>query len=228
MRPFSLSVLFILLLFASLVQASDVRDLLYQFSYDVAKDLSADTFVICDTCPLRPVLKKTPFLPIALSLLSSKLSASQAPVFAIAKVEPVPEIKPAPVVEQPKEVKCSKETTTIQTKLGGMVLFTLGESDLDKVNRGMLDSIVAKVTPGSTVSVYGYTCDIGSDSYNDKLSQERADMVAAYLKTKGLKVDKADGRGKTNPLSTLHKELNRRAEVNIKNMETKNMEDKKE
>jgi len=210
-----------LTLFASRVQGSEVRDLQYQYAYDeVAKDLAKDAFVICDDCPTRSG-PKVSFLQAARNLLSIRMSSEPPPL--IRQMAKAPEeTKPMPeVIVQPKEVQCPKETTIIQTKVVGMVLFSLGESDLDKDNRRMLDSIADRVAPGSSVSVFGYTCDIGSDSYDDRLSQERADMVAAYLKNKGLKVDKIQGRGKTNPLSPIHRELNRRAEINIKNTEDK-------
>ncbi len=231
MKLCKLSMVFMVavLFFTSAARGSDVRDLPYQYVYEVAKDQTLDTFVICDTCPDRPGLKKATFRPVS-NVLSIKVPGPQSPAFQVAKAEPAESKPVAKVTEQakPQNVTCPKETKTVQSKLGGVVLFSFGESDLDKANRRMLDSIADRVSPGSSVSVYGYTCDIGSDNYNDKLSQERAEMVAAYLKTKGLNVDKAQGRGKTSPLSAVHKELNRRAEVNIKNMDIKTMEGKKE
>lgn len=54
----------------------------------------------------------------------------------------------------------------------------------------------------NTISVEGNTDRLGSDAYNQKLSQERADAVKAYLITNsGIDARKitATGRGETNP-----------------------------
>ena len=52
------------------------------------------------------------------------------------------------------------------------------------------------------VRITGYTDRLGTDSYNLKLSQRRADAVKAYLGSKGVAASRliAAGRGKTNPV----------------------------
>ena len=57
--------------------------------------------------------------------------------------------------------------------------------------------------PGLTLQVEGYTDNIGSDEYNQKLSEERADSVAGYLQTQGVAQNNisAQGYGKTNPVA---------------------------
>jgi outer membrane protein OmpA-like peptidoglycan-associated protein len=57
--------------------------------------------------------------------------------------------------------------------------------------------------PGLTLQVEGYTDNIGSDEYNQKLSEERADSVAGYLQTEGVAQTNisAQGYGKTNPVA---------------------------
>jgi OOP family OmpA-OmpF porin len=52
--------------------------------------------------------------------------------------------------------------------------------------------------------VTGYTDRIGSDAYNQRLSEQRADAVKAYLvQTGGIDATKilADGKGKANPVT---------------------------
>jgi outer membrane protein OmpA-like peptidoglycan-associated protein len=57
--------------------------------------------------------------------------------------------------------------------------------------------------PGLTMQVEGYTDNIGSDEYNQKLSEQRADAVRDYLVTQGVAQPSisAAGYGKTNPVA---------------------------
>ncbi len=57
--------------------------------------------------------------------------------------------------------------------------------------------------PGLTLQVEGYTDNIGSDDYNQKLSEERADAVANYLETQGVAQNNvsAAGYGKSDPVA---------------------------
>ena len=80
------------------------------------------------------------------------------------------------------------------------------------------------------VLVTGHTDRIGTQAYNQKLSERRADAVRDYLVSKGVPRDKIEtlGMGKTQPLPgvvcnmTAMKELidclqpNRRVEVEVK------------
>ena len=54
----------------------------------------------------------------------------------------------------------------------------------------------------TAIRVEGYTDRLGSDRYNDRLSQQRAETVAAYLREQGVAgvPMSAYGRGKSNPL----------------------------
>ena len=49
--------------------------------------------------------------------------------------------------------------------------------------------------------VYGYTDRLGSDAYNNKLSQRRADSVTNELQSKGVTVKTSEGRGKSSPVT---------------------------
>ena len=54
-----------------------------------------------------------------------------------------------------------------------------------------------------TLTVFGYTDRLGSDDYNDKLSEARAKTVQAYLESLGVKsaTSLAQGKGKRDPVS---------------------------
>ena len=51
------------------------------------------------------------------------------------------------------------------------------------------------IKEGSHVQVVGTASPEGSKEINDRLSQARADVVANYLKTRGVNVDEATGKG---------------------------------
>jgi outer membrane protein OmpA-like peptidoglycan-associated protein len=73
--------------------------------------------------------------------------------------------------------------------------------------------------PGLRLEVDGYTDSIGSDAYNMKLSDERADAVRGYLTAQGIASDNvtAKGFGKENPVATndtaAGRQQNRRVEL---------------
>ncbi|WP_157330415.1 OmpA family protein, partial [Testudinibacter aquarius] len=54
-----------------------------------------------------------------------------------------------------------------------------GKSTIDEVARGL------NVSGSKALTVDGYTDRLGSDSYNQRLSQQRAEAVKAYLVSKG-------------------------------------------
>jgi outer membrane protein OmpA-like peptidoglycan-associated protein len=79
-----------------------------------------------------------------------------------------------------------------------------------------LDEAVALMNkyPDMHVDVNGYTDWIGSDAYNMKLSQRRAESVVEYLTSKGIAASRltAKGFGKSNPVAD-----NKTAEGRAKN-----------
>lgn len=71
------------------------------------------------------------------------------------------------------------------------VTFAQGKSALTKDAKAALDG----VKEGSHVQIVGTASPEGSKAINDKISQARADEVAKYLKSKGVVVDEATGKG---------------------------------
>ncbi len=73
-------------------------------------------------------------------------------------------------------------------------------------------------TPRSDLEVQGHTDSVGGDSYNMRLSQERAEAVRAYLLAKGIAGRRllAKGYGLHQPLvpndTAANRELNRRVQ----------------
>jgi OOP family OmpA-OmpF porin len=89
--------------------------------------------------------------------------------------------------------------------LNADMLFAFDRAELTAEGRQTLDRIAvnSKTINLEVVSVIGYTDRIGSDQYNTKLSQRRADTVRQYLQSRGIATDKivTEGRGKANSVT---------------------------
>jgi len=103
------------------------------------------------------------------------------------------------------------------------VRFDFDKSVLRPENRELLSRIagVLMTLKGYQVYVYGYTDDIGTEQYNQGLSERRADSVRDYLVKCGLDpaILSTKGYGKSDPLvngnSVKARALNRRVEIGI-------------
>ena len=62
-----------------------------------------------------------------------------------------------------------------------LILFGFDQSDLNAANASLVADVKRKLQPTSTVRVMGYTDRIGSDDYNQKLSEQRARAVSRAL-----------------------------------------------
>lgn len=87
-----------------------------------------------------------------------------------------------------KEVPTVKEFTVSDLVF---VTFAQGKYALTSDAKSALNNI----KEGSHVQVVGTASPEGSKEINDRLSQARADVVANYLKTRGVNVDEATGKG---------------------------------
>ena len=101
------------------------------------------------------------------------------------------------------------------------VLFDFNKYTLKPQAREKLAKIsgIVLAYPDLKLDVEGHTDSIGSDEYNQQLSEKRAESVRGYLISQGVKPDEvsAQGLGKANPVadnSTPHgRQLNRRVEM---------------
>ena len=106
----------------------------------------------------------------------------------------------------------------------GDVLFANGQADLKSGATGNLDKLVAFLNkyPDRTVRIEGYTDSVGTDEYNEALSQRRADAVQYYLVSQGIGKPRlvASGKGESSPVadntSASGRQQNRRVEVVIR------------
>ncbi len=113
--------------------------------------------------------------------------------------------------------------------LGADAFFNFNKSDLKPAGKAQLDKLAAKLrTPGldiSAINVVGNTDIIGSNSYNQRLSDRRAASVVDYLVQQGVNpnVIRARGDGKRNPIASNAtaegRAQNRRVDVTIDAMQ---------
>ena len=86
------------------------------------------------------------------------------------------------------------------------VLFDFGKYSLKPEAREKLAKVsgIIMAHPGLNLQVEGYTDNVGSDEYNQKLSEQRAAAVHDYLVTQGIPADNvsAKGLGKSDPVAS--------------------------
>jgi OOP family OmpA-OmpF porin len=124
-------------------------------------------------------------------------AAAPAPVAA----EPAP--APAPIaaapIEQPKAPVIQKLTLSTD------VLFPFGKAELAPAGQSKLDEL-ARTAQGAEVDrvvIVGNADRIGSEQFNQNLSERRAQAVKDYLAAKGVPQERvqAEGRGESQPVT---------------------------
>jgi len=107
----------------------------------------------------------------------------------------------------------------------GDVLFASGKANLISGASGNLDKLVAFLNsyPERTAIIEGYTDSVGSEAYNQDLSERRAESVRSYLASQGIASARlsSSGKGEYAPVadneSATGRQQNRRVEVIISN-----------
>jgi outer membrane protein OmpA-like peptidoglycan-associated protein len=103
------------------------------------------------------------------------------------------------------------------------ILFETNSSNLQPVARGNIESLVKILNkyPDSNILIEGDTDNTGTDEYNQKLSERRAQAVADYQASLGIRSARISrvGLGETNPVASndtdYGRQQNRRVEVAI-------------
>ncbi len=97
-----------------------------------------------------------------------------------------------------KFASVKQETRGMVITLSGGVLFTSGKADLLPSAQAKLNSVAEALTqqdPDSKIVVEGHTDSQGSESYNQELSQRRAQAVRDYLVSRGIAADRVTSQG---------------------------------
>jgi len=134
--------------------------------------------------------------------------------------------------------KATEETARVQAELDalkatptprgmvltlGDVLFDTGRAELKSGATRKVDQLAQFLMehPDRRVQIDGFTDSVGTDSYNEDLSQRRADAVKAALINRGIEPSRigTEGYGKAYPVANNNdsggRQLNRRVEVVI-------------
>jgi len=155
-------------------------------------------------------------------LLATVLLAGCAQLMPAAKQEPfaLMEVKATRPPPGPARVVLTESNIAIMDK----VQFETGKADLKEVSHSLLDEVAKMLKDNPQVeliSVEGHTDSTGSPDFNRKLSQQRAESVAKYLASKGVKAARMEpkGFGPDKPIADNEtdagREANRRVEFNI-------------
>lgn len=155
------------------------------------------------------------FLCKALGLGEAAPAPAPAPAPRAAEPEPAP--APAPV-EEPAPAPQAQRIV-----LRG-VQFDTDKSDIRADAGVILDEAASQLSqvPSTAVSVEGHTDAVGSDAYNQSLSERRAGAVKDYLAGKGVDAGRLSsaGYGESQPVADNAtadgRALNRRVELKVK------------
>lgn len=148
-----------------------------------------------------------------------KFGGSEAPVMEAA--EPVP----APVVEE--VVTPTVKMQKLNMKLDSSSSFTTASAELSAQAKSQISEVVAllKQYPQAVVTVTGHTDSRGSEAYNQKLSEQRAQAVAQEIVAQGIELSRvtAEGKGELEPIASndteTGREMNRRVEIDVPTFE---------
>ena len=128
------------------------------------------------------------------------------PASATPAYQPAPEV--APVVAMPApliEAKPAPAPVSEKVSFASEALFDFDQSTLKPQGKAALDQLLGQLT-GMDLEVIvtvGHTDAVGSDAYNQKLSQRRAEAVKAYLVAQGVETSRVytEGKGETQPVA---------------------------
>jgi OOP family OmpA-OmpF porin len=154
-------------------------------------------------------------------LIGYWLAEEEAPAPVAA---PAPPPRPAPA---PTPAPAPSPAESRRIVLRG-INFDFDKSNIKAEFRPVLDEAaqILKDNPSIRVTIEGHTDSIGTDAYNQRLSQRRANSVKRYLVDRGVEADRLEtvGRGEKEPVAPNTQDgrdnpegraMNRRAELKV-------------
>lgn len=126
-------------------------------------------------------------------------------------------------IKRRKPKKQEEKTEEVLSDVFDNLNFEFGKADIKKESYPYLDKLAETLLKAKnwTLEIQGHTDDKGSDEFNMKLSQSRANSVKNYLVSKGIIAETitATGLGESKPLvandSDSNRDKNRRVEFKI-------------
>jgi len=178
------------LLLSTNSQAATVVQKSYDYRYETAKDAGSDQeYVICDETSPRPklVVELQP-PPLAIRFGGEENTLPEKPI----------QVQANPTYQLEKSILFSFDSSKVR--------------DIQGVN--LLASSLKTDPTVTGIRIKGYTCDIGTKPYNDKLAMRRALAIGNLLGKAGLQVDEVAGEGKCCYASG-ERRLSRRVEISV-------------
>lgn len=85
----------------------------------------------------------------------------------------------------------------IVVEFNSKILFGFDKSDVSNTAEGNLNDLVTILNkyPDTDIEIQGHTDDVGTDEYNQGLSERRASAVASYIKAKGINGSRVGTKG---------------------------------
>jgi len=128
-----------------------------------------------------------------------------APVVMVPADLPAPVAAPAPVVVAAAPPARPEPPVLARMTFDADALFDFDKSALRPAGQLALDKFIGEVKgiDAGTITAIGYTDRIGTDAYNQSLSDQRAETVRAYLQSGGIDPGNmhSEGRGNTQPVT---------------------------
>ncbi|TMM57977.1 OmpA family protein [Maribacter algarum] len=159
-------------------------------------------------------------------MFKTKRNAKQGAYYYVdlVLVEPVATIKTSK--NNIADLKSTEETYSLdKTHVFENLLFDFDKFKLHEESKKEMLALYKHLNSDRTlyVSILGHTDSVGSDSYNQKLSARRAQVVAQYLQKLGLSEDRivSKGHGGKKPIATNDSENGRRQNRRVEFVITK-------
>ncbi len=201
------------------------RNYIYDYDQIVAGTAYNDVYVICRDCaPATKLDRELGDVPISV-FWGKKKVVSEGSVSQLGQATELSQPKSLPVKPQQaqSETKHSCESSSnrnsdpqahssITSCVSSPILFDLDSAVLKDREKAKILASIDDLKKAKTISVMGYTCDLGSKEHNDRLALQRAQAVTAYLEDRGVKPSEVTGEGKCCYVSE-DRIKNRRAEI---------------
>lgn len=170
---------------------------------------------VCGDAQVAPIDKIAPYSTDGDKQATPSAMTFQCVVPVAATPTPSPRPAPAPA-PAPAPVR--------KLALKGDALFAFNSATLSAQGKQTLDELITafKGVPVNSIAISGYTDSVGSDAYNQKLSEARARSVADYLSKHGFHASQEDahGFGRASPVATNDtaegRARNRRVEIIVR------------